>query len=300
MTPIFAPACRIDHLSSFYNFHTAVDVLRLDLVHPVVSGNKWFKLSHYLIDAGKNNKKTILSFGGAYSNHIVAIAAAARFKGLKSIGIIRGERALSLSQTLQEAMNFGMELFFISKEAYKEKLIPKEVKTIYPADDLYIIPEGGYGNKGMLGGKDILLKNETASYTHIVSAVGTGTTLAGLVAAAQPHQKIVGISAVKNNFSIQSEVAALLPEGKQHSFEMLHQYHFGGYAKYTNELLQFMNEFFSLTGIPTDFVYTGKTFFAVFDLLKQNYFTPEDKLLLIHTGGLQGNRSLSEGKLIFG
>jgi 1-aminocyclopropane-1-carboxylate deaminase len=292
--------CRIEPLSTFYNFSSLVEVLRLDLIHPLVSGNKWFKLKGYLKEAEEDNKNSLLTFGGAFSNHIVATAAAANMKGFKSIGIIRGEKPSSISQTLQDAAGFGMKLFFVSREFYKQKMLPQEVLDTINVDELYIIPEGGYGKKGAEGAEDILTLSATSSYTHIITAVGTGTTLAGLVFAALPHQKIIGISALKNNFSLQPQIEALLSFAKQQQFSLLHEYHFGGYAKYNKELIQFMNNLYAATNVCTDFVYTGKTFYAVFDLMKQGYFSSTDKILIIHTGGLQGNCSLSKGTLIFG
>lgn len=289
---------RIDPLSSLYKFHTTVDVLRLDLLHPVISGNKWFKLKEYLNDVQLQSKKTILTFGGAFSNHIVATAAAAKLNGLKSIGIIRGEQPINLSDTLKDAMSFGMELFFISRNDYKNKTIPNEVLNLYK-NDLYVINEGGYGTKGMQGSATILSEVNASTYTHIIAAVGTGTTLAGLTSAAQPHQKIIGISALKNNLSLQNEIEALLPTQKHQQFHLLHNYHFGGYAKYNEALIQFMNEWYDETKIPSDFVYTGKLFFALNDFIHKNYFPANSKILVIHSGGLQGNRSLPKGTLIF-
>lgn len=292
-----SPICRIEPLSSFYDFRATVDVLRLDLLHPVVSGNKWFKLKHYIADA---NKKTILTFGGAYSNHIVATAAAAHQHGLQSVGVIRGEEPIVYSPTLTQAKGYGMNLFFSSREAYKSKIIPPNVYRQYSAEELYVIPEGGYGFKGMQGAKDILLLNDTQKYTHLISAVGTGTTLAGLTAAADVHQQVIGVPVLKNNFSISDEINDLLQAEKRHRFQLMHDYHFGGYARYNQELIQFMNDFFEKTSIPTDFVYTAKAFYAVYDLLKNGAISDTDKILLVHTGGLQGNCSLPNGTLIFG
>lgn len=292
----FNPLCRIDSLSSFCDFRATVDVLRLDLLHPVVSGNKWFKLKEYLAEAGQ---KTILTFGGAYSNHIVATAAAAASHGLKSLGVIRGEEPAVLSSTLKQAEEYGMRLFFTSRENYKHKKIPEQVWRSIAPEELYVIPEGGYGAKGMQGAKDILLQNDTSSYTHVFSAVGTGTTLAGLVLAAGEQQKIVGVPVLKNNRSLETEIRQLLPTEKQNQFELIHDYDFGGYAKKNPALFHFMNLLYQQTGIPTDFVYTAKAFFAVFDLLQKGMFSAADKLLLLHTGGLQGNRSLPKGTLIF-
>ena len=286
---------RIDPLPSLYKFHTTADFLRLDLLHPVISGNKWFKLKEYLKDAQQLHKKRIITFGGAYSNHIVATAAAGKQAGLKSTGIIRGERPPVLSQTLIDALSFGMELVFVCRADYKVKNIPAEIID----DDSYIINEGGYGAKGMQGAEAILQQTDLSAYTHIIAAVGTGTTLAGLINASEPHQKIIGIPVLKNNFSLQKEIEALLPKKKHQCITLIHDYHFGGYAKYNAELLQFINDWYRQNKIPSDFVYTGKLFFALDDLVKKNYFPPQSKILAIHSGGLQGNRSLPKGTLIF-
>lgn len=291
--------CRIEPALFLHSSSVAVDVLRLDLLHPVVSGNKWFKLKEYVKEAKATGKTTLLTFGGAYSNHIVATAAVAQSEGFKSIGIIRGEEPKTWSQTLLAAKQYGMNLHFVSRKEYKLKEIPTGIYSNTAATDFYGIPEGGYGEKGVQGAREILLRNKTNSYTHILSAVGTGTTLAGLVSAAEPQQKVIGIPVLKNAFSLQQEIEALLPADKREAFTLVFDYHFGGYAKHLPQLLQFMNEFYSQTKIPTDFVYTGKAFFAAFDLLAKNVFPPGSKLLLIHTGGLQGNLSLKKSTLIF-
>ncbi len=278
---------------------TSTSVLRLDAVHEVVSGNKWYKLKNYITDAITLNKKNILTFGGAYSNHIVAAAAVCNANGLQSIGIIRGEEPRLLSHTLQQANNFGMQLFFVSREDYASKKIPANVFHFYSDEETCIIPEGGYGLPGMMGAMDILGENESSGYTHIIAAVGTGTMLAGLTNAAPPHQKIIGIPVPKNNASLSDGVKYLLPPEKQKNFELLHQFHFGGYAKYNHALITFMNEWYKQTGIPTDFVYTAKLFYAVNELRNQNYFGGGANVLVIHSGGLQGNNSLPKGTLIF-
>lgn len=298
MTPL-SPSCRIDSLQSFFSFRQTVDVLRLDLVHPVISGNKWFKLQPYLGEAVAM-KKTLLTFGGAFSNHLVASAAAANAAGIQSIGLVRGEKAPSLSPTLQQAAGYGMQLYFITREAYRQKSLPAQILEEFASDELYIVPEGGYGAKGAAGAGKILTLHDTGKYTHLFCAVGTGTTLAGLVAAADAGQKVVGISAMKNNLSLEEEIKQLLPPEKKQAFSLLHHYHFGGYARKTDELLQFMNNLYATAALPTDFVYTAKLLYAVFDLLRNGNFASSDKLLLVHTGGLQGNRSLPKGTLIFG
>jgi 1-aminocyclopropane-1-carboxylate deaminase len=274
----------------------SVSVLRLDLIHPVISGNKWFKLKFYIQDAKRLDKKRVVTFGGAWSNHIVAAACACSINKLKALGIIRGEEPAEYSDTLLAAKDFGMEFIFLNRKDYQSKILPF---TIDAATD-YLIPEGGYGLKGAQGFStaiDYCNKNE---FTHFVCAVGTGTMMAGLIKAATTEQWVIGIPVLKNNHDLLPAVKALLTDDEQlKKFELSEDYHFGGYAKYTGELLQFMNSFYEKSGIPSDFVYTGKLFFAVQDLIIKNYFPPGSKILIIHSGGLQGNSSLKKGTLIF-
>lgn len=293
----FANNCRVNSLYKPLNL--PIDVLRLDLLHPVVSGNKWFKLKEYLQLAKRERKSGLVTFGGAYSNHIVATAAATKAEGLQSVGLIRGERPTDLSPTLVEAERLGMNLHFLSRSDYAQKKLPSSVEEIILKDNFTIVPEGGYGVLGMTGAKDILSTVQLENYSHIVTAVGTGTTLAGLAAASLSFQKVIGVVVLKNALSIKDEIDAILPAGKPDSFTLLNDYHFGGYAKKTDVLIAFMNDFYNRTSIPTDFVYTGKTFYAVLNLFRQGYFSKTDKVLVVHTGGLQGNRSLSKGTLIF-
>jgi 1-aminocyclopropane-1-carboxylate deaminase len=290
---------QIHSLKNLYQpFGVAVDVLRLDLVHPVVSGNKWFKLKEYIAEAREQKKRIILTFGGAFSNHIVACAAACNEGGFNSIGVIRGEKPETLSDTLQDAMRYGMQLHFITREAYKHKLLPQNIYHTFDENKIYIIGEGGYGIKGCQGASSILTSIQP-DYTHIIAAAGTGTTVAGLVAAALPHQKIIGVSVLKNHYSLEKEINALLPPQNQHQFTLIHDLNFGGYAKYTPELISFMNLWYKQTAIPSDFVYTGKLFYAVHHLIEKDFFPIGSKILLVHSGGLQGNRSLPKGTLMF-
>ena len=271
-----------------------VSVLRLDKIHPVISGNKWFKLRYYLEEAKELDKKKIVTFGGAWSNHIIATAAICRLNGFEATGIIRGEEAAELSATLKLAKEMGMQLNFINREDYSLKKIPEEINT----DDYYFIPEGGYGSKGAAGAASILECTEKENYSHICCAAGTGTMMAGLVQASGKQNKIIAISVLKNNFEIEQRVRSLLPREKM-NFDIIHDYHFGGYAKHKPELIRFINEFYQLTSIPSDFVYTGKLFYAIHDLINIDFFPPGSKLLFIHSGGLQGNASLNNGTLIF-
>ncbi len=272
---------------------STLSILRLDKVHPVVSGNKWFKLKHYLAEALEAKKNTIASFGGAFSNHIVALAYACKELKLASVGFIRGEAAGSI--TLKDASEAGMQLHYISRNDFCDK---NQLKNLYHQPNWYWVNEGGYGSTGAKGASTIFEIVNLNSFTHIVCAVGTGTMMGGLIEAAYSHQKIIGISVLKNNFSIEAEVKFLLNKQDQ-PFTILYDYHFGGYAKHTPILLNFMNELFLSEALPTDIVYTGKLMFAVNDLVEKKYFGDDANVLVIHSGGLQGNRSLAKGKLVF-
>ena len=292
---------RVDPIKNLYQQQgVAVEVLRLDRLHPGVSGNKWFKLKDYLADATLQGKGVLLTFGGAFSNHIAATAAACRETGLKCIGVIRGERAPTLSHTLQQAEANGMDLYFTSRAAYKTKQLPPEIWERYLQEEVYIINEGGYGVKGRTGAQSILDYCPRERYTHIVAACGTGTTLAGLVAAAGPGQSVTGVPVLKNYTAMAEVINALLPPDLHTRYTLVHDYHFGGYAKYTPALIVFMNRWYEETGIPSDFVYTGKLFYAVDDLIAKGYFPSGSRILVVHSGGLQGNDSLPKGTLIFG
>lgn len=280
-------------LPAYLEKNLEVDVLRIDKIHPVVSGNKWFKLRYYLEEAQQQKKSTIVTFGGAWSNHIVATAAACRLSNFNCIGIIRGEEPVTPSATLVEARQLGMQLVFLGREEYKSKQLPASLRN---RDDYYIISEGGYGITGAKGAATILDHALQNNYTHICCAAGTGTMTAGLLLP-PTEADIISVSVLKNNFQLDDDIRQLINIKKKPI--IIHDYHFGGYAKHTPALLSFMNEFYKQTSIPSDFVYTGKLFFAINDLVSNNFFNQGSKLLVIHSGGLQGNRSLSKGTLIF-
>lgn len=272
------------------------DILRLDLVHPVISGNKWFKLKYYIEEARRQDSNCLASFGGAYSNHIVALAYAAQINGFASMGFIRGDEETTLSSTLQEAKSYGMELIFIARNEYRDKAgIIKQ----YHQPHYYWIPEGGYGILGTKGAADILSVADCSAYTHILCATGTGTMMSGLILAAQPHQKIIGISVLKNHVSIVDEIKTLMGASVGTDFECIHGYDFGGYAKHPASLLTFMRDLWATDQLPTDIVYTAKLCYAVKELVSTSFFPANSRLLLIHSGGLQGNRSLAPGNLPF-
>lgn len=258
-------------------------MLRLDKLHPVISGNKWFKLK-YNLEAARGRR--IITFGGAWSNHILATAAACKIAGLACTGIIRGERPAVFSATLLKAQEYGMELVFVSRETYKNMLSNGGIDS-----NAYIIPEGGNNPEGIRGAAEILSLADTSSaHTDIICATGTGTTLAGLISSAPAHQHITGISVLKGPLTL-----PIAPG----NWSLQHDFHEGGYAKAMPRLYDFMNDFFRQTAIPLDRVYTGKMAFAVQQLIQRQHFKPGSRLLLIHTGGLQGNDSIPPGVLCF-
>ena len=280
----------IQHINDeiFTSLNINLNVLRLDKIHAIVSGNKWFKLKYYMQEAIKNSYTSVATFGGAFSNHIIAVAYACNKLNMRCTGFIRGEEPEQYSQTLLDAAALNMELEFISREAYKNKQAAMDKNP-----GIYFIPEGGYGETGAKGAAEILdTVPQLSTYDYIVCAVGTGTMLAGIANAALPHQQCAGISVMKNNFSLNNEVFSLVRKEAHNRIEIIHDYHFGGYAKYSKELLDFMNTQWQSHQLPLDFVYTAKALYAVYDLAVKNFFHQGSKIIFIHSGGLQGNRSL--------
>ncbi|OOG76895.1 1-aminocyclopropane-1-carboxylate deaminase/D-cysteine desulfhydrase [Algoriphagus sp. A40] len=273
-----------------------LDVLRLDKVHSEVSGNKFFKLKYNLEEAGKQEKRRILTFGGAFSNHIYATAFAAFSAGLSSIGIIRGEDADLNNPTLRHAKKMGMVLQVVDRESYRNKDSPEFLEKLKAQfGQFYLIPEGGTNEFAIYGTKEIL-NNSHSEYSHICVSIGTGGTFAGLASSLKSHQTLVGFSSLKGDF-IKSEIENLLskfgikPEGK---LEIQTGFHFGGYGKHKPDLIDFMLWFYKEFKIPLDPIYTGKMVFGVWDLIEKDHFPSGSKILLIHTGGLQGNAGFAE------
>ena len=272
--------------------NVTASVLRIDKIHATVSGNKWFKLKYALQEAMEQGRQTIVTFGGAYSNHLVATAYACAQLGLQCTGIVRGEEPAQLSPTLQDCLGYGMKLQFVSRDEYREKMVDMP--------GAFIIPEGGASELGVRGAADMLELAPADDYTHICCSVGTGTMMAGLINASHSCQHVVGFSALKvaaKDSSIEQFVDETT--GHKRNYGFMHSYHFGGYARKTPELIHFMNDFYAQTGIPLDFVYTAKMMYGVLDLVKQRFFPKESRLLIIHSGGLQGNRSLPKNTLAF-
>jgi 1-aminocyclopropane-1-carboxylate deaminase len=260
------------------------DILRLDKIHQGASGNKFFKLKYNFLEAEKNGYKNILTFGGAFSNHIVATAISARACGFHSIGIIRGDKVTN--PTLKLAMRYGMELHFIAREEYREKdsldFIEKlQIRFHNP----YIIPEGGTNKKAVLGTTEIhnfIPKH----YNFIAACFGTGGTLAGLIEGKEDHQKIMGFSVLKGDWA--KDELKNLTSNTQSNWDMTMQYHFGGYAKWKQELIDFIMEFYEKTSVPLDPIYTGKMMYGLMMEWKKDNISSDDHILAIHSGGLQG------------
>jgi 1-aminocyclopropane-1-carboxylate deaminase len=273
-----------------------VEVLRLDKIHPEISGNKWFKLKYYLEKAARENRRTLISYGGAYSNHLLALAAAARLYGFFSAAMIRGEEPAKLSPTLISAREYGMELNFLARSEYD-----RQKKTQAEMPDTLVIPEGGAGPEGILGAEEILTAaGPLDHYTHICCATGTGTTLAGIINSTRPDIFKIGISVLKGTKNLEPLNLYWIKDTEERkNIRIIHEDHFGGYAKYTDSLIGFMNEVYRESGIPTDFVYTAKLFYSIVRMTAENAFVAGSRMLVLHTGGLQGNRSLAPGQLEF-
>lgn len=308
-----------------------ISILRLDLIHPLVNGNKWFKLK-YNLQAAINNSSDgiiqldlsqpvnispsqikILTFGGAYSNHIYATAAAGNLFNIPTIGMIRGEENSPLNPTLEFAQAQGMELFYLSREAYKQRnsiTLHQELKAKF--GNIYIIPEGGCNQNGVRGCTEILnLVHDYQAFDVICVACGTGTTLAGIILSLYQNQRVIGFPVLKGGEFLKPEITKLinqylatnlpLPGDRSVNWDLVCDYHFGGYARINKNLLTFKQEFERLTviesgiksGMELDYIYTSKMFYGVVDLIKQGYF-PNCRLLLVHTGGLQGNKGMKQ------
>lgn len=276
-----------------------VSMLRLDEIHPVISGNKFYKLYYFLEEAISSNHKKVITFGGAFSNHLAATAHACKKLNLKCTGIVRGEQPATLSHTLLFCKEQGMQLEFISRRDYKkihEERFLKKLRNVHGEHTL--IPEGGFSIKGKEGAALIAQYFEKQHFSHVCTAVGTAATFAGLVESAGNGCEMMGFASLKNLKDIDQRFLHLkVDPSKRYSF--ITDYHFGGYARKNSELISFMNNFYLQNKISLDFVYTGKMMFGVNDLLQKKYFPAGSHILCIHTGGLQGNQSLPEGTLIF-
>lgn len=305
------PSSPLQRLQSSFLDDTDISlyIKRDDLIHPQFGGNKWRKLKYNLIHAHNNSYDTLLTFGGAWSNHLYATAAAGKYFGFNTIGIIRGEEYLPLNPTLAFARDCGMKLHYMKREQYREKNAAGFLEHIRQRfGNVYILPEGGSNQLALEGCREIVDEIET-DFDYICCASGTGATLAGIIPALKPGQSAIGFSALKGKF-LTNEVKTLLADKtvrsnidnntntKAHSKSPANwwiedDFHFGGYAKINDDLIAFMNNFTVEYGITLDAVYTGKMFYGLFELISAGAFTPGAVIIAVHSGGLQGNKGFN-------
>ena len=268
-------------------------VKREDMNHPTVSGNKWWKLKHNVAEANRHSHQTILTFGGAFSNHLFATAAAARETGLKSIGIVRGEETVPLNSTLAFTVSQGMKLHYISRKAYKEKSSPAFIQHLHEQlGDFYLVPEGGSNLHAIKGCAEFAAEHlYPLSFDHLVLPVGTGGTMAGIICGLEGSRQVCGISVLKGGEFLQSEVDGFIKQFSSTAYanwSILTGYDEGGYAKTTRGLLDFIAEMNNRYRLPLDHVYTGKLLRAALIEIEAGRFERGQTVLALHTGGLQG------------
>ena len=286
------PIQKVDAYASLFGT-IELFVLREDEIHPRISGNKYRKLKYNLKAALELNKEGLLTFGGAYSNHIAAVAALGKEVGIPTLGFIRGEEIVSKIEdnpTLTFAANCGMQFHFISRESYKKRNDKSFINTLKEKfETYYIIPEGGTNTLAVKGCEEIL-SEETSNFDYICVAVGTGGTLAGICNAAKSNQKILGFSALEGTH--QKEFIKNFTS--KNNYSLMDEYCFGGYGKIDEALVRFINEFKAKTNIPLDPVYTGKMMYGIFELIKLQKLKKNSRILAIHTGGLQGIAGMNQ------
>jgi 1-aminocyclopropane-1-carboxylate deaminase len=283
--------------SEIENSGVSLSLKREDTLHPIISGNKFRKLKYNLQAAKSQNKHTLLTFGGAHSNHLVATAAAGMEHNFKTIGIVRGEELVenyrqgkSINPTLDLAIQHQMILSFVSRANYRNKTTPEFLNSLKEKfGEFYLIPEGGTNRLAVKGCEEIVSKNDD-EFDIICAAVGTGGTISGIINSAANHQKIMGFPALKGDF-LRGEINKYVLNNE--NWSLYSKYHFGGFAKISKELITFINQFKNETGIPLDPIYTGKMMYGIIDLIKKDYFKKGTKVLAIHTGGLQGIKAMN-------
>lgn len=275
------------HLPLLTKNEVSLFVKREDRIHPLISGNKYRKLKYNLIEARGKGFDTLLTFGGAYSNHIAATAYAGKLHGFRTIGIVRGEeleQKWKLNPTLKLAKEHGMQFKFVSRDVYRNKdsiLFRSQLENEFGPH--YLLPEGGTNALAIKGCEEILTQGDD-NFDIVCCAVGTGGTMAGISNAAPLHQQILGFPALKSDF-LQEDIRKF---ARKENWVLQTEYHFGGYAKVSKILVDFVNDFYRQTGIPLDPIYTGKMMFGLVDMVRNGSFEPKTRILAVHTGGLQG------------
>lgn len=283
--------------SEIEKFGVKLFIKREDLNDSQISGNKLHKLKLNLLEARKQGCATLLTFGGAYSNHIYATAAAGKRFGFKTIGIIRGEEHPKLNFTLTFAKQCGMHLEYIDRKKYRDKYSLETTEWLkYLFSEFYLIPEGGTNQLAVVGCEDIV-KSIEHDFDFICSACGTGGTLAGIIKGLSVKKFALGFSALKGGEFLRSDVENLLKlfdDSSHKNWDIITKYHFGGYAKISSELIDFIYSFEQKTKIQLEPIYTGKMIYGIYDMIKSGYFPRGSKIVAIHTGGLQGIHGMNE------
>lgn len=275
------------------NHDITLYIKREDLLHPYISGNKFRKLKYNIVQAKKDGKTKLVTFGGAYSNHIVATAAAGAAYDFQTVGVIRGEELrekILENPSLRQAQDFGMEFVFVSREVYRTKTENSFLNVLNDMfGDFYLLPEGGTNDLAVKGCEEILTESD-AGFDFICSAVGTGGTLSGLINCSKSGQQVLGFPALKGDF-LREDICSFVSKT---NWDLQTEYHFGGYGKVTAELVTFINDFHQRYGVPLDPIYTGKMVYGVMDLIEKGWFPSQSKILMIHTGGLQGIAGMNQ------
>ena len=275
---------------SFNEKKIKVFMRRLDLISHPVSGNKYFKLKYNIDYAIKSKLNTIITFGGAYSNHILATSIFSKENNLKSVGFIRGEETLPLNSTLTDAVKNGMEIIYLSRKNYRkinDEEYLNQLRIKYKKS--YIIPEGGTNSLAIRGTESIIKSDE--KFEYICCPIGTGGTISGIINSSNHNQKIIGFSAIKGVKNIIDNISNNV---NKDNWNINEDYCQNGYAKISKDLIDFIYNFYETKNIPLDAIYTGKMMMGVLDQIKKNKFTSGSNILIIHTGGIQGNRGINQ------
>ncbi|MFT6748149.1 MAG: 1-aminocyclopropane-1-carboxylate deaminase [Flavobacterium sp.] len=275
------------------NSQVSLFIKREDLLHPYISGNKLRKLKYNITEVKKLGFSKIVTFGGAFSNHIAATSYAGFLNNIETVGIIRGEElkfSWQENPTLKFASEHGMQFKFVTREEYREKESVNLVQILKKEfGSFYLLPEGGTNELAIKGCEEIL-NSEDATFDYITVSVGTGGTIAGIINKSSSNQKILGFPALKGDF-LKKDICKF---AKKNNWDLISDYHFGGYAKTSSKQILFINEFFEKYKIPLDPIYTSKMVFGVLDKIEKGYFPVGSKILMIHTGGLQGIKGMNE------
>ncbi|GLX77877.1 1-aminocyclopropane-1-carboxylate deaminase [Thalassotalea insulae] len=291
-----SPIQRIAH-PLFEQYQLTVDIKRDDLLHPVISGNKWRKLKYNIKHLQQHNYQGIVSFGGGYSNHIHALAYAGHYYGFATVGVIRGEAHYANNYSLQCAQKWGMELKFIDRKSYRQKTEASFLEQLQQQyRNYFIVPEGGSNQLALPGVAEVCQElNQQTNYDTLITPVGSAGTLAGLITGDNNQHQLLGIAVLKQGEYLVDDVKQLIPNtGTDNNWQILTQYHCGGYAKFSQQDLAELKAFSHITGVPFEPIYSGKMILALLDLIKNNTFAPGHHIVLLHTGGLQGLAGLAE------